>query len=78
MLCSKAIIEVTYPELCFITVQMFGYFSKMPQPLNSQGYNSHRLFLDNFLGLFIPLKVIFGLIPFVDLACTSYFTHLHL
>ena len=43
----------------------------------SQGYNSHRLFLDNLLWLFIPLKVIYGLFPFVDLICTSYFTHLH-
>ena len=36
-----------------------------------------RLFLNNFPRLFIPLKVIFGLFPFVDLTCTSYFTHLH-
>ena len=43
----------------------------------SQGYNLLRLFLNNFLRLFIPLSVVFGLFPFVHLTCTSYCTHLH-
>ena len=45
--------------------------------LNSQGYNLLKLRLNNFLKLLLLFSVIFGLFPFVELTCISYFIHLH-
>ena len=43
----------------------------------SQEYNLLKLHLNIFLKLLLLLSVIFGLFPFVELTCTSYFIHLH-